>query len=408
MDNQKQNLESVDAKAYHYDLPEEKIAKFPSKERGGSRLLVLKNQEIQHRRFTEITDILPTQSLLVFNNTRVIPARMLFHKSTGAQIEIFLLEPIAPSRIMSEAMSSTGNTTWKCMIGNAKKWKSGQVLQKELAIDDNTVIVSAYLEDRVAQQVRFEWTNKTYSFAEVIDALGKVPLPPYIDRALNETDQERYQTVYSKVEGAVAAPTAGLHFTQDILDQLPHRQIEIDEVTLHVSAGTFQPMKTDKPEDHPMHSEQVIITTENLKKIIAAENVIAVGTTSMRTLESTYWYGVQLMAGTGKRFFVKKLYPYEEHTSLPDRRTAFQAVMDHMKALGTETLVGETEIFIFPGYQFRVCDGLVTNFHLPGSTLILLIAAFIGEKWREVYNDALAHDYRFLSYGDSSLLLNCQ
>ena len=405
MDIQKENPESVDTKAYHYDLPEGKIAKFPSAERGGSRLLVLKNNEISHHRFPEVTDHLPADALLVFNNTRVIPARMLFYKTTGAQIEIFLLEPVAPSRVMSEAMSHTGATSWKCMIGNAKKWKNDQVLRQQITIADQSLEVSAHLVDREAQQVRFEWAEGDYSFAEVIEALGKVPLPPYINRELEAEDQERYQTVYSKIEGAVAAPTAGLHFTQDILDSLPHHQISVDEVTLHVSAGTFQPMKAERPEDHPMHSEQIIITQSNLQKVIDATKVIAVGTTSMRTLESTYWYGVTLLNGGNKRFFVEKLSPYQDYKTLPDHKEALKAVLQHMTDLGTATLVGETEIFVFPGYQFKVCNGLVTNFHLPGSTLILLVAAFVGEQWRDVYQSALDNDYRFLSYGDSSLLL---
>ncbi|MGB3466186.1 MAG: S-adenosylmethionine:tRNA ribosyltransferase-isomerase [Cyclobacteriaceae bacterium] len=405
MSEAKENdISKINPKQYTYHLPEERIAKFPSDQRGGSRLLVYSKGKIRHQYFSEVADFLPAQSLLMFNNTRVIPARMIFHKETGAVIEIFLLEPIAPSRIMSEAMNARDAVTWKCMVGNARKWKDGIILSKDIETEGRLFTVEAELADKEAGYVNIRWTDHALTFAEVVETVGKVPLPPYINRELDEKDPERYQTVYSKVEGAVAAPTAGLHFTDEVIGSFSDKNISTDEVTLHVSAGTFQPLKAEKLEDHPMHSEQIIINYENLQNIIEAKTIIAVGTTSMRTLESTYWYGVKLLAEESKEFHIDKLYPYTDRT-LPTKKKAFGAVLAHMEALETKLLVGETEIFIFPGYDFKVCDGLVTNFHLPGSTLILLVAAFIGENWRSVYEEALKNDYRFLSYGDSSILL---
>lgn len=397
-------ISKINPKQYTYELPEKQIAKFPSNERGKSRLLAYKNQEITHHTFSEIGEFIPKDSLLMFNNTKVIPARLLFYKSTGALIEIFLLEPEKPSRIMSETMNAKTGVTWKCMVGNAKKWKNDIILSKMILIGQKEVEVNAEFIDREAQLVAINWSDQSFTFSEIVEALGKVPLPPYINRELTKNDPERYQTVYSKVDGAVAAPTAGLHFTNEIIQSLASKNINTDEVTLHVSAGTFQPLKADNLEDHPMHSEQIIVSKNNLKNLINAHKVVAVGTTSMRTLESTYWYGVKLLKETDKSFHIEKLYPYQHH-DLPDAKEAFDAVIRHMESLNAEILIGETEIFIFPGYEFKVCDGLVTNFHLPGSTLILLVAAFIGEHWRKVYDEALQHNYNFLSYGDSSVLI---
>lgn len=402
-DKKEFQISNIDPKQYTYHLPEELIAKFPSEERGKSRMLAFKNRHISHHLFSDINNFIDDGSLLMFNNTKVIPARLLFYKETGALIEVFLLEPVLPSRIMSEAMNAKREVTWKCMIGNAKKWKDGQVLEKAVSIGQEQVKISAEITDRKAQLVTISWSEDSFSFSEIVEAMGKVPLPPYINREVDHNDSERYQTVYSKIDGAVAAPTAGLHFTQEIIDSLSDKNIKTDEVTLHVSAGTFQPLKAENLEDHPMHSEQIIISRQNLQNLTEASTIIAVGTTSMRTLESTYWYGVQLIEEKDSPFFVKKLSPYQKD-NLPTKKEAFQAVIAQMDQLSTDVLVGETEIFIFPGYDFKVCDGLVTNFHLPGSTLILLVAAFIGDHWKEVYNEALANKFKFLSYGDSSIL----
>ena len=287
-------------------------------------------------------------------------------------------------------MNARLGVTWKCMIGNAKKWKDGMVLEKTVSVGQQQVKISAEITDRKAQLVTINWSDESFTFSEIVEAMGKVPLPPYINREVDRNDSVRYQPVYSKVDGAVAAPTAGLHFTNEIIDSLSKKNILTDEVTLHVSAGTFQPLKAENLEDHPMHSEQIIISRQNLQNLMKASTIIAVGTTSMRTLESTYWYGVKLIGEVDTSFFVEKLSPYQDK-KLPTTKEAFQAVLEQMDQLNTDVLVGETEIFIFPGYDFKVCDGLVTNFHLPGSTLILLVAAFIGDQCRVVYIVALTN-----------------
>jgi len=382
---------SVHLKDYHYSLPEEKIAAFPLADRASSKLLTYKKGEIGHRIFRELPGELPPQSLLVFNNTRVIPARLIFQNPTGARIEVFLLEPSQPANY-EQSMGAHGSCKWDCMIGNAKRWKSGKIEVPEIGLKAT----------RVDDEVTFSWSVDV-SFSEILEQAGRIPLPPYIHREVEESDKERYQTVYSRHEGAVAAPTAGLHFTDELLAELKEKGFREDFLTLHVSAGTFQPIKADTPEEHPMHREQIIITKGNLDALLSSDAVIPVGTTSMRTLESLYWYGVKLLSGE-QDFFIPKMYPYEGQQSI-SKEAALQAVRTHMEAVSVETLIGHTEIFIFPGYRFRICNGLITNFHLPGSTLILLVAALIGDDWRKVYAEALTNDYRFLSYGDSSLLL---
>lgn len=389
---------------YQYDLPEERIRKFPLQERDSSKLLVYKNGTIEHQDFGEIKYQLPDGSALFFNNTKVIPARLYFEKDTGAVIEIFLLNPVSPSPLVVEAMTITEPCEWNCMVGNMKKWKEKPLISR-LTIDGKELKVEADLIDRETKRVRFSWNDDTISFAEIVEAAGEVPLPPYFQRKPIPEDKERYQTVYSKNKGAVAAPTAGLHFTNSILAEIKQNGHFIDYLTLHVSAGTFQPVKELDATNHPMHSEQVVITRENIENLISQEKIIAVGTTSLRTLESLYWYGAMLMHTADAIFQIEKLYPYQLHKNSPDRKEAFKNVLAHMAEKGIDTITGETEIFIFPGYKFRVCDGLITNFHQPGSTLLMLIAAFIGEDWKNLYQQALDNDYQFLSYGDSSLLI---
>lgn len=396
---------AVKLQEYLYHLPEEAIAKYPLAQRDQSRLLVYKQGAFSHRQFRELPDLLPAKSLLFFNNTKVIPARMLFQKETGARIELFLLQPVAPSGIMSEALSQTRACSWQCMIGNLKRWKEDQPLTRSFILNGQEIHIQAQLADRSKGIVDFRWEAEQVSFAELVEAAGQIPLPPYLNRKAEASDKPRYQTVYSQAAGAVAAPTAGLHFTEEVLQQLGQKGIATDYLTLHVSAGTFQPIK-EKVEEHPMHREQLIVHLRNVRSLLAAEGpVIAVGTTSMRTLESLYWYGVQLLKNPAARFFVSKqeAYEYPEH-DLPSSRKAFEAILEKMEAEGIEELWGETEIFIVPGYRFRVCKGLVTNFHQPESTLILLVAAFIGPAWRGLYQEALEKGYRFLSYGDSSFL----
>jgi S-adenosylmethionine:tRNA ribosyltransferase-isomerase len=382
---------SISLKDYHYSLPEERIAEFPLADRASSKLLTCRQGKIAHRTFRDLSSELPSGSLLIFNNTRVIPARLIFHKPTGARIEVFLLEPALPSNY-EQNMGAHGSCSWHCMIGNAKRWKSGEIEVPELGLKAT----------RQDETVTFTWSEEL-SFSEILDSAGKIPLPPYIHREVEESDKERYQTVYSKHEGAVAAPTAGLHFTDALLTELREKGFQEDFLTLHVSAGTFQPMKADTPEEHPMHREQIIVTKQNVKNLLTEDSVIPVGTTSMRTLESLYWYGVKLLNGESD-FFIPKLYPYSI-ANPPSKRESLNTVLIHMEMNNVESIIGHTEIFIFPGYHFRICSGLITNFHLPGSTLILLVAALIGEKWREVYQQALTNEYRFLSYGDSSLLI---
>ncbi|MBS9525206.1 S-adenosylmethionine:tRNA ribosyltransferase-isomerase [Litoribacter alkaliphilus] len=396
------DLEKVRLSDYHYELPDERIAKFPLPQRDSSKLLHFEDGEIAHHRFDQIPTLIPENSLLVFNNTKVIPARLIFQKATGARIEIFLLKPYSPSLEINQIMAAREEVAWECMIGNLKKWKEGEILQGKVQIDGEETVIEANLIDRESRKVAFTW-NSNHPFVSVVEATGEVPLPPYLNRKATDEDKPRYQTVYSKKEGAVAAPTAGLHFTPEILAQLEARNISQEFLTLHVSAGTFQPIKEELVNNHPMHSEQLVIGKETIINLLGSyKNIIAVGTTSMRTLESLYWYGVKIINGDTD-FFIPKLFPYQ-HAELPTYKESFQAILNHMEKSNLEEIVGSTEIFILPGYSFRVCNGLVTNFHQPASTLILLVAAFSKGRWREIYNTALNNDYRFLSYGDSSLL----
>ncbi|NME72102.1 S-adenosylmethionine:tRNA ribosyltransferase-isomerase [Flammeovirga aprica] len=397
-------LPQIDLANYQYELPAERIAKHPHSPRDESKLMLYKGGNIEHKIFKDIVNEFDSSYSLFFNNTKVLPARLYFKKETGAQIEVFLLNPVAPTKDISAAMLAGSGTVWECAIGNFKRWKDQKL---EAAVEVNGVVekLTVSHEDRSKRYVKFEWENDTLKFVDIISAAGNTPLPPYIKREATEEDKDTYQTVYSKNEGAVAAPTAGLHFTESVLTQLADKGVKEEEVTLHVSAGTFKPISSDIVTDHEMHNEQIIVTKENIKALIEAEKVACVGTTSMRTLESTYWYGVRLLENEEASFDIKKLEPYEKaNQDLPSRQEAFQAVLNLMEKKGVDTLSGETSIFIMPGYQFRVIDALVTNFHLPSTTLVLLIAAFIGEDWRKVYNAALENDYRFLSYGDSSLL----
>jgi len=389
---------------YKYLLPEEKIAKFPLEKRDASKLLHFENGTISHHRFLELPDLLPANTLMIFNNTKVIPARLIIQRNTGAKIEIFLLKPLLPSPVINEVMAASGSVTWETMIGNLKKWKEGEILQGKVEIEGQEFVLEAILEDREQRTVRFRWVGDI-PFVSLVEAGGEVPLPPYLNRKAVQEDKPRYQTVYSQKEGAVAAPTAGLHFTDEILARISQKGVKHDYLTLHVGAGTFQPIKEEDVVQHPMHSEQVVIHQDNIRSLLTHEgNIVAVGTTSMRSLESLYWYGVKLLEDKESVFSISKLYPYEEHGELPTLKESLQTVLDWMVKNRHQEITGQTEIMIMPGYRFRVCNGLVTNFHQPGSTLILLVAAFTNKRWREIYEEALSTDYRFLSYGDSNLL----
>lgn len=389
--------ESLILSKYSYELPKDRIPKYPLRNRSQSKLLHYDSGSIHHRQFSNLADVIPKHSLLVFNDTKVIPARLFFYKKSGARIEVFLLKPTAPSLLHEEAMLARGTCTWQVMIGNAKKWKLNTHLS--MTMEEGTLDV----ERTAADEVVFTW-HHSLSFSEILANIGRIPLPPYMEREAEASDEHTYQTVYSRTEGAVAAPTAGLHFTTPLLEELSGKGIPQDYLTLHVSAGTFQPIKADHVQDHKMHQEQVVVSEANVLHLLDAENIIAVGTTSMRTLESLYWYGNLLGQNPQAAFHISQHDPYGQVAPL-SKDTSLSNVLAYMRRNNLKKLTGHTEIFIYPGYKFGICCGLITNFHLPSSTLILLVAAFIGEDWRKVYQAALENGYRFLSYGDSSLLI---
>jgi S-adenosylmethionine:tRNA ribosyltransferase-isomerase len=384
----------IDINEYTYDLPADRIALHPLQKREQSKLLVYRRGRIEHKTFSEIADFLEVNSLLVMNNTRVIPARLKFKKASGAAIEIFLLNPIEPSSLVQHAMLARTSASWQCTIGNVRRWPEGTTLE----LGHNDEVIRAQLIDRHNSIVRFTWTGN-YTFAEIIERVGETPLPPYLKRDADAGDKHRYQTVYATHEGAVAAPTAGLHLTDELLQRLKQKDILPAYVTLHVGAGTFMPVKTRNALDHAMHEEQVVVTHEFIEQLQSGRKIVAVGTTSLRVLESIYWYGCKLESDKNAEFNIGQSDPYGKLTEI-DIRKSLQNVL----ALPSP-IRGKTSIYIHPGYRFHLCEALVTNFHQPGSTLMLLVAAFIGPDWKNVYQQALQNDYRFLSYGDSSLLL---
>ena len=380
---------------YNYPLPDERIAKYPLPERDHSKLLVYRDGQVSEDVFYHVGDHIMPGALLIYNNTRVIQARLEFHKPTGARIEVFCLEPLAPHDYQLSLGSTTG-CTWKCMVGNVKKWHDEAIELKAGAFT-----LRAYKEQVLGNTfaVRFAWDEENVSFAEILDAAGELPIPPYLNRKTEESDLRTYQTVYSRIKGSVAAPTAGLHFTDKVLDDIRSRGIGTDEVTLHVGAGTFLPVKTADANEHTMHTEIIAVPKSTIRHIIAKlGKIVAVGTTSMRTLESLYFIGQHPENPT-----VSQFEPYEKEYSLSTAE-ALQAIVDYLDATGQETLHAETQIMIKPGYTFHLVDQLITNFHQPQSTLLLLVSAFVGGDWHTIYDYALSHDFRFLSYGDSSIL----
>lgn len=413
---------------YNYDLPDERIAKFPIAQRDHSKLLVYKHGEVSDDVFHHLPTYLPQGALMIFNNTKVIQARLHFRKETGALIEVFLMEPAEPTDY--ELMfQTTGHCSWLCMIGNLKKWKEGS-LKRDFEIKGNKLTLSATMrrgdtlgseaQEIVAKGggtnywVDFDWDNDKVSFAEILEAVGELPIPPYLNRKTEESDKTTYQTVYSKIKGSVAAPTAGLHFTDAVLKDLDAHGIDREEVTLHVGAGTFKPVKSLEIEGHQMHTEYIVVHRRSLEKLIKHEcRVIAVGTTSVRTIESLYYMGVHLLKhpeANEEELHVNQWDPYElsEDGNLVDGITpmqAIQAIIDYLDRNGLEALHSSTQIIIAPGYQYKIVKMLVTNFHQPQSTLLLLVSAFLKGDWKKVYDYALSHDFRFLSYGDSSLLI---
>lgn len=394
---------------YNYSLPDERIAKFPLPRRDESKLLLYRNGEIGESIFKHLTDYLPAGSLMVFNNTRVIQARLLFKKETGARIEIFCLEPASP-RDYAQIFQQTRQCSWTCLVGNLKKWKSG-ILNRTVLIGDTLVTLEAEKKETHGDShlVEFRWDHPSYTFADLLDAAGVLPIPPYLHRETEKSDLNTYQTVYSKIKGSVAAPTAGLHFTPEVLADIDRCGIGREEVTLHVGAGTFKPVKSETIEGHEMHTEFISVHRRCIERI--RENlgrIIAVGTTSVRTLESLYYIGVRLAArpdATSEELVVDQWMPYEAENNRLTAAQALQNVLDYLDRRGSDQLVTATQIIIAPGYTFKVVRGIITNFHQPQSTLLLLISAFVGGNWQPIYDYALAHDFRFLSYGDSSLLL---
>lgn len=397
----------MDSQLYTYDLPDEKIAKYPLPERDASKLLVFHNHIIEESIFRNVGSFLPDGAMLVFNNTKVIRARLAMHKSTGANIEVFCLEPTLPSDVQ-QAFAVTDATEWKCIVGNSKKWKEGQITHS-LNIDGNDITLSA---ERLSSAdntsiVRFTWNNNNYSFADIIEHAGVTPIPPYLNRETEDIDNTRYQTVYSEHKGSVAAPTAGLHFTNNVLNEIKANGHDLVNLTLHVGAGTFKPIQTADVKDHVMHSEHIVVTKDSILAILnnakSGKKLIAVGTTSVRTLESLYWLGVKHLQNQNIDTLAQwDAYNHPQDISLID---SFSSLVNYLNENDLEEIHSATQIMIVPGYSMRVVDGLITNFHQPHSTLLLLIAAVVGDDWHRIYDYALSHDFRFLSYGDSSLLM---
>lgn len=391
---------------YDYPLPEERIAKYPLAERDASKLLVLKDNKIAESQFKYIGGFLPDGALLVFNETKVIRARLQFHKVTGSRIEVFCLEPDEDYQV---AFAAASPVRWKCLIGNSKRWKEGK-LSMELVAGGAQVTLYA---ERLSQndqyaEIEFSWTPSTLPFATVLEAAGEIPLPPYLHRDAEPEDRDRYQTVFARYDGSVAAPTAGLHFTRPLMEALREQGFDFDEVTLHVGAGTFRPVATDTIGEHAMHSETIIVRKSLIQNLIDHEGkpVVPVGTTSTRTLESLYWIGMMLKEqGLALRpLHVEQWYPYEAHEALKTSES-LQLILDYLDKHDLTRLEASTALMIAPSYEMHVITGLITNFHQPKSTLLLLVSALIGERWKECYRFALDHDFRFLSYGDSCLFL---
>ena len=406
---------------YNYELPDERIAKFPKAERDHSKLLVYNKGEVGEDIFYNLPNYLPQGALMVYNNTKVIQARLHFRKETGALIEIFLLEPAEPADY-EQMFQQTRRCSWLCLVGNQKKWKEG-TLSRELRIKDEELRVSATRrgEHGTSQWIDFEWDNERVNFAEILDVMGELPIPPYLNRETQESDKTTYQTVYSKIKGSVAAPTAGLHFTERVLKDVDARGIEREEVTLHVGAGTFKPVKSETIGEHPMHTEYIAVRRHTLERLLAHDcQVIAVGTTSVRTLESLYYMGLKVIKNPDIReeeLHVNQWEPYGdgstvnaslsqmEPSPIPSTCDAIRALLDWMLRKELTVLHSSTQIIIAPGYTYHIVKMLITNFHQPQSTLLLLVSAFVKGDWHKIYDYALAHDFRFLSYGDSSLLI---
>ena len=395
----------IQIKDFNYNLPDERIAKFPLAKRDNSKLLLYRHGEVTEDVFHNIAQYLPKGALMVFNNTKVIQARLHFRKETGALIEVFLLEPYMPADY-EQMFQTTGHCSWLCMIGNLKKWKEG-TLKRTFDVKGKEVTLVAERKEDVHKSYRvdFSWDASDVSWAELLDAVGELPIPPYLNRETQESDKTTYQTVYSKVKGSVAAPTAGLHFTPEVLADIDRHGIDREELTLHVGAGTFKPVKSEEIQDHEMHTEYICVHRQTLEKLIRHEaKAIAVGTTSVRTLESLYYIGVKLektLDLSEEELHVCQWEPYENAVAKPITPIkAIENILAYLDKHGLSALHASTQIIIAPGYEYNIVKMLVTNFHQPQSTLLLLVSAFLHGDWRKIYDYALAHDFRFLSYGD--------
>ena len=393
---------------YNYPLPDERIAKFPLKERDSSKLLVYNHGKIEERVFTSLPEYIEPGSLMIFNNTKVIQARLHFRKETGALIEIFCLEPIKPNDYVLN-FQQTEHSAWLCMVGNLKKWKEGP-LHREMTVKGKPLTLTATRGEchGTSHWIDFSWDNSEVTFADILEVFGELPIPPYLNRETQESDKETYQTVYSKIKGSVAAPTAGLHFTERVLDTLRNKGVDLEEVTLHVGAGTFRPVKSEEIAGHDMHTEYISVNRQTIEKLLRhGGETTAVGTTSVRTIESLYYIGVILESkpeASQEELHVKQWMPYENETNLTPIQ-ALQNILDYMDRNHIDALHTSTQIIIAPGYEYKIVKRMVTNFHQPQSTLLLLVSAFVKGDWRKIYDYALSHDFRFLSYGDSSLLI---
>lgn len=393
---------------YNYPLPDERIAKFPLPVRDQSKLLIYRHGEVSETVFTSLPEYLEPGQLMIFNNTKVIQARLHFRKETGALIEIFCLEPIQPNDYALN-FQQTSHSAWLCMIGNLKKWKES-ALHKEMTVKGKDIVLTATRGEcrGTSHWIDFSWNNTEVTFADILEVFGELPIPPYLNRETQESDKETYQTVYSKIKGSVAAPTAGLHFTERVLQSLRDKGVDLEEVTLHVGAGTFKPVKSEEIEGHEMHTEYISVNRSTIDKLIAHNGeAAAVGTTSVRTLESLYYIGctiAQNPEANQEELHVKQWQPYETSPTLTATE-ALQNITDYMKRNNLDALHTSTQIIIAPGYEYHIVKRIVTNFHQPQSTLLLLVSAFVKGDWKRIYDYALSHDFRFLSYGDSSLLI---
>ncbi len=403
------NIPKINIEEFNYDLPKERIAQFPLEKRDGSKLVIYKDGLISESTFKNIPELLPENSLMIYNETKVVQARLLFKKETGAKIEIFCLEPIEPTREIQQAFEQHSGVIWKCLVGNSKKWKNGK-LNKHFSNKGKEALLTA---ERIEQHqsyslIRFYWKPEGLTFSDILIQSGIIPLPPYMDRKTIDSDKYRYQTVYANSEGSVAAPTAGLHFTDEVFENLKNRNISLEEVTLHVGAGTFKPVSTSDVREHEMHKEQIVIRKSLIQSLLSSldKNIIVVGTTTTRTIESLYWFGVKLLVNKteNESIEINQWDPYKPEYNIGiNVEKSLEAILSFMDKKGLEVISGKTQLIIIPGYKYKIPTVLITNFHMPQSTLLLLVSAFIGDNWKEVYDYALNHDFRFLSYGDSCL-----